>query len=100
MLKPLLAAALLAFAPLADASACVMSRPFNFRLFGRADIVLNARVIGYETKSFARFYGNNKPGVLGVLEFEVVDRAAAPSAREHGANVLAPTGIRGEFKPI
>lgn len=97
MLKPLLIAAVLAFAPLAQASACMTSRPFNFRLFGRADIVLNARIIGYETKSFAHFYGNG-PGVLGVLEFEAVDRAAAPSATKHGANLLYPTGIRGKFK--
>jgi hypothetical protein len=81
-----------------EASACMLGGRFNFRVFGKADLILNARIIGYEIKKFEHVPGNGVSPALGLIQFEVVDPKSAPSAKEHGINLLHPRGIRGKFK--
>jgi hypothetical protein len=99
LLFRLLTMALLACSPVADASACATGPPpFNFRIFGRANVVVNARIIGYAREEFARSNKSKEPRALRYLEFETIDRDEAPSAKQHGANLLRAPAIRGRFK--
>lgn len=82
----------------AEASACMLGGGLNFRIFGKADLVLNARIIGYEIMKFEHVSGNDGVQALGRIQFEAVDPKSAPSAKEHGVNLLHPRGISGKFK--